>query len=64
MSQETVRRRHLELQRINGALQRMDAGDYGYCARCGEQIALKRLEFDPAAALCIRCASEAESGAE
>lgn len=64
MSQEGERRRHLELQRINAALQRMDAGDYGYCVRCGEEIALKRLEFDPAATLCIRCASEAESGAD
>ena len=61
MSQESERRRHLELQRINSALQRMDAGEYGYCVRCGEQIALKRLEFDPATPLCIRCASEAES---
>ena len=64
MSQESERRRHLELQRINSALQRMDAGEYGYRVRCGEQIALKRLEFDPAALLCIRCASEAESGAD
>jgi DnaK suppressor protein len=62
MSQESERRRHLELQRINSALQRMAAGEYGYCIRCGEEIALKRLEFDPATPLCIRCASEAESG--
>jgi len=64
MSQESERRRHLELQRINSALQRMAAGEYGYCVRCAEEIALKRLEFDPAALLCIRCASEAESGAD
>ena len=64
MSQESERRRHLELQRINSALQRMEAGEYGDCVRCGEAIALKRLEFDPAAPLCIRCASEAESGAD
>ena len=63
MSQESERRRDLELQRINSALQRMEAGEYGYCVRCGEEIALKRLEFDPATPLCIRCASEAESGA-
>ena len=64
MSQESERRRHLELQRINSALQRMETGEYGHCVRCGEEIALKRLEFDPAALLCIRCASEAESGAD
>jgi DnaK suppressor protein len=63
MSQETERRRALELQQINSALQRMEAGEYGYCIRCGEPIALKRLEFDPAAARCIACASAAEDGA-
>jgi DnaK suppressor protein len=62
MSQETERRRKLELQQIKSALQRMEAGEYGYCVRCGAEIALKRLEFDPAALLCIRCASAAESG--
>lgn len=63
MSQETERRRSLELQQINSALQRMEAGEYGYCVRCGEEIAVKRLEFDPATPQCIRCASAAENGA-
>jgi len=32
MAQESARRREHLLQRIDGALRRMDADDYGYCA--------------------------------
>ena len=60
MSQERQRRRQLELQQITAALRRIDAGDYGYCVSCGEEIALRRLEHDPAVPLCIACASARE----
>ncbi|WP_420564029.1 TraR/DksA family transcriptional regulator [Thalassobaculum sp.] len=56
MALETDRRRTLELQRIESALTRLEAGDYGLCVRCGEEIALERLTFDPAVTLCIDCA--------
>lgn len=62
MSVETNRRRALELQRIEGALQRMETGDYGYCLECGELIPKQRLEFDPAAPLCVACAEQSETG--
>lgn len=62
MSQERQRRRQLELQQIGAALQRIAAGDYGYCVSCGESIALPRLEHDPAVPLCIDCASMLEGG--
>ena len=52
------RRRDLELQRISSALQRLKAGEYGDCLRCGEAIASRRLAFDPAATLCIDCAEQ------
>lgn len=57
MAKETERRRQADLQRIETALTRL-AGDpdYGYCARCGEPIAAKRLELDPAITTCIDCA--------
>lgn len=61
MAQERLRRRQLELQKIHSALQRIESGDYGYCVRCEEEIAIKRLEFDPAASLCMDCASRSES---
>jgi DnaK suppressor protein len=60
MSQERDRRRRIELQRIAAALQRIETGDYGACVHCGEDIAIKRLELDPATPLCIDCASEAD----
>jgi len=61
MSQEQERRRELELKKIAAALRRIESGEYGDCLRCGEAIAAARLELDPAATLCIDCASAAES---
>ena len=57
MAKETERRRTVELNRIDAALQRIDAGDYGYCVACDEEIAAKRLEQDPATPLCVDCAA-------
>jgi len=56
MAAETHRRRALELQRIAAAMQRIDEGEYGFCLSCGEPIARGRLEIDPAATQCVRCA--------
>jgi RNA polymerase-binding transcription factor len=56
MAAETARRRTLEMQRIRAALLRIEKEEYGYCLRCEEDIAKKRLETDPAATLCIQCA--------
>ncbi|MHA7772781.1 TraR/DksA family transcriptional regulator [Roseibium sp. M-1] len=56
MAQASERQRRASIQRIEAALSRLDSGDYGYCVECGEEIAGKRLEVDPAAAFCIRCA--------
>lgn len=38
------------------ALIRLEEGEYGYCQDCGEDIAPKRLQLDPAASKCISCA--------
>lgn len=57
MAQATERQRTAELRRIEEALKRLDEGEYGYCEGCGEEIPAKRLEIDPAAAVCVRCAS-------
>ncbi len=59
MAQETERRRKVELQRIDAALERLDTDEFGYCLTCGDEIALKRLELDPAVALCVACADKA-----
>jgi DnaK suppressor protein len=60
MSQEAGRRRQLELQKIAGALRRIDGGDYGYCLSCDEPVAPERLAMDPAVTLCIECANKKE----
>jgi DnaK suppressor protein len=56
MSLEIDRRRRQELARIEAALKRLVAGDFGYCLVCGEKIPKKRLNFDPTAAACVGCA--------
>ncbi len=55
MAQETVRRRALQLQKIDNALRRLEAGYYGYCFICGDPISTARLRFDPACTRCVGC---------
>lgn len=55
MAQEMARRRQIQLQKIDGALRRMDDSAYGYCVICDEEIAVPRLDFDPASTRCINC---------
>lgn len=57
MAKETERRRQQDLQRVKNALTRLNSEDYGYCIKCDEPIAAKRLELDPAIVTCIECAS-------
>jgi DnaK suppressor protein len=56
MAQALEARRQGRLLRIEAALQRLDAGDYGHCEECGDDIPAKRLEIDPATERCIDCA--------
>ncbi|HZD03026.1 MAG TPA: TraR/DksA C4-type zinc finger protein [Actinomycetes bacterium] len=43
------------LREVQDALQRMEAGTYGVCQRCGNPIPEERLEALPATRLCISC---------
>jgi DnaK suppressor protein len=43
------------LNKINGALDRLEQGDYGNCFECGEEIAEKRLRALPFAVRCKDC---------
>ena len=56
MALETARRRREELAGIEGALRRMDAGEYGICFVCGEPIDIRRLAIAPASTRCVACA--------
>ncbi len=51
---ETARRRLADLDQ---AADRLRAGDYGRCERCGKPIAPERLDALPAARTCMDCAS-------
>jgi DnaK suppressor protein len=44
------------LGEIDAALARIEAGTYGTCTKCGNEIAVGRLEAHPWASLCIDCA--------
>jgi len=48
------------LNKIDGALQKIEDGEYGACEMCGEEIGLKRLEARPVAELCIDCKGQQE----
>jgi DnaK suppressor protein len=45
------------LGEVEAAIDRLAAGTYGLCERCGRPIAPARLEAMPAARRCIACAS-------
>jgi len=58
---QTMASNRLVVEQINAALNRLDAGTYGRCTRCGGQIAPARLEVLPHAAACIECQSHADA---
>jgi DnaK suppressor protein len=60
MAVELNRRRDIQLQRIEGAFQRLEKGTYGDCTLCGDAIDAKRLDLDPTVFFCIDCAERAE----
>ena len=47
---------------IDAALERIDAGTYGTCTRCGKPIPEERLAAVPYAVLCVTCKRDEERG--
>ncbi|MBS1272237.1 MAG: RNA polymerase-binding transcription factor DksA [Candidatus Marinimicrobia bacterium] len=43
------------LSHLNAALERIESGEYGHCASCGEQIKKERLEEVPHTTHCVAC---------
>jgi DnaK suppressor protein len=56
MALEEARRRQHQLVKIDGTMQRIESGDFGYCYVCEEEIDLRRLAVDPTNTRCIKCA--------
>ncbi|HVM38559.1 MAG TPA: TraR/DksA family transcriptional regulator [Sphingomicrobium sp.] len=57
MALAAEQRRAAERRRIDAALKRIDAGEFGYCLTCGDEIAGGRLAHDPSLSQCLGCAS-------
>ena len=45
-----------EIRAIAAALARIEAGDYGYCVKCGAEIGEARLDVLPYTPFCRNCA--------
>jgi DnaK suppressor protein len=45
------------LRDLEEALERLRAGTFGRCARCGDQIVFERLMARPTAQTCVECAA-------
>ena len=52
------------LRRVDEALGRLDAGDYGCCFVCGAEITEQRLRALPFAVRCTGCEARVEQGQE
>jgi DnaK suppressor protein len=51
-----------QLEEIDRALADIDAGLYGICRECGEEIAKARLKILPFATRCVACQARLEQG--
>jgi RNA polymerase-binding transcription factor DksA len=49
------------LSQIEGALERIEDGDYGSCVECSGKIPKMRLNAIPYTPYCVKCASQLES---
>ena len=53
-------REHKLIKKIKKALTRIDAGTFGICETCEEDISLKRLQARPVTTQCIECKTREE----
>jgi DnaK suppressor protein len=57
VSQRRAADLQVTLGEIDAALARIDAGTYGRCTQCGNDIPAERLELRPFASRCVACTS-------
>jgi len=48
------------INKIREAMERLEAGEFGICEECGEEIGKARLKARPVTTLCIDCKTEQE----
>ena len=59
-----IDRKYKLIKKFENALKLISEHDYGYCAKCGEEIGIPRLEAYPTATLCIECKEADECRAQ
>ena len=55
MAAAEKRRAEQRLKAVESAIEFHDAGDYGYCKACGENLPFARLKVRPESPLCVAC---------
>ena len=50
-----LQRLHNERRKVEAAIARVEAGTYGICCQCDEEMTAERLRADPAAPFCQEC---------
>jgi DnaK suppressor protein len=58
IAEEGPRQRKRQLQKIDGALRRVEAGEYGKCFVCEEELDVAGLSVDPTITRCENCIEE------
>jgi DnaK suppressor protein len=58
MSRATRARMQTELRRVDAAIARLQAGRYGVCCLCQDDVEINRLQSDPATPFCLPCLEE------
>jgi len=51
---------HGKIRDIDAALARFEQGEYGICAKCGDEISPRRMEVRPFSRYCIDCKTDIE----
>ncbi|NIO10080.1 MAG: hypothetical protein GTO40_19585, partial [Deltaproteobacteria bacterium] len=49
-----------QVEEIDAALERIEAGIYGKCESCGRSISIARLRLLPATRCCMECAKKGQ----
>ena len=55
MAVESSRRRTDAMLKIEAALLRIQSHEFGICVKCGDDIAIARLDIDPTFVKCVNC---------
>ncbi|NOY70439.1 MAG: RNA polymerase-binding protein DksA [Deltaproteobacteria bacterium] len=54
-------REHKLIKKVKKALDRISAGSFGICEKCGDEISFERLKARPVTTLCIDCKTKQET---